>query len=337
MVEQRMKKVFVLICNSNLFVPYVLSEVMNHRDKAFLIMSDIENMVRFFNEMSLPNMAVLRYSQSTSTTFLKIKRKLLAQTAPYDIQSICFFHAEYGGIINWFLQRKAKEGVEIFYCKVFSSMPYSRASGFLALRFRFLYRLLNGVDVDVLCGVNRFIPSLPQRFFDRVGAIPYEIKIDYDAISLLISQCFPDVGSDAKVVLLTGSNVAMNMVEEEEYTVKTNALINAIGKDKCIAKCHPRFNDLFGEESELRAIPSYIPGNLVIGKYDVFIGNHSTLLVEAAVAGKLAISLLDYYEQKDVAQKGTVKAFFQDRLGGRGIIHYPATIEEILTLIHNIK
>ncbi len=328
-----MSIVSVLICNSNMFVPYVLSEVLMHKDESFLIMSDIENMVRFFNEMSLQNTAVMRYFQPSSRTIIKSRRELLQQTGKYDIQRIVFFHAEFGGIINWFLKKQARAGVKIFYCKVFNSLPHRKVLGLKALKFKFSYLLLNGVDVDVIGGGSRFIPSLPQRFYKSIEAEPCTIKIDYDAIKHCFSQHFPDVCCAAKVVLLTGSTVSMDIVSEDEYTCKTDALIEAIGKENCVAKCHPRFNDVFGEERELRTIPAYIPGNLVIGYYDVFIGSQSTLLVEAAIAGKLAVSLLDYYSLKDVSQGDLVKAFFRDRLAGRGVIHFPKTVEEMMDLI----
>ena len=79
-------------------------------------------------------------------------------------------------------------------------------------------------------------------------------------------------------------------------------------------------------------VPSYIPGNLIVNYFDVCIGNHSTMLVEAAIAGKLAISLLDYYNQ-DSKQKLGLKAFFEDRLQGRARIYYPTSITEVLSLI----
>ena len=323
-----------LICNSNLFVPYVLSEVLEHGDNHYLIMSDVENLVCFFSEMKLPNAMVLRYAQPTWSTLLHARREILARTGKYNIRKVIFFHTEFGGIVNWFLQRISKH-VEICYCNVFNNLPYPKARGLAAWKYWLVYRIVFGSDMDILQAPSRFCHSVPERFYKKIGATPVKIEVDQETINNRFRQCFPEIGSEAKVVLLTGSTVAMGYVEKSEYIEKTDALIEALGIQNCVAKCHPRFNDVFSKELELPAIPSYIPGNLVIGNYDVFIGNHSTLLAEAAIAGKLAISLLDYYHPVNILQPSTFKTFLQDRLGGRGTIHYPKTVDEITELIKN--
>ena len=314
-----------------MFVPYVLSEVLNHQEGKYVIMSDLENIIQFLSKIKLSNADVLKYNHSSCTTIFSSRRKLMNLTNHYKIDKIIFFHTEFGGIINWFLQEKSKQ-CEIFYCRVYNSMPFSKAHGIRALKYYLKERLLYGVDMDILVEKPRLLPSLPESFFKKIGALPYSIEIDNNKIKKQISDVVTGAIEKAKVVLLTGATVQHGLVTETEYIAKTNALIEAIKKHNCVAKCHPHFNDVYGKERELTNIPSYIPGNLIIDNFEIFIGNHSTLLVEAALAGKVAISLLDYYEQ-DSKQVENLKSFLADRLQNRGVIHYPKSTEEILALI----
>lgn len=323
----------VLICNSNMFVPYVLSEVLAHEDEQYLIMSDIDNMTRFFYEIKLPNAAILKYNHPTSfRKIFKSRRFLLRTTDKYNVERIVFFHTEFGGIINWYISKKAKD-TEICYCKVFNSLPYPKARGIKAMYYWLSDYILHGVSMEILSRPPKLLPSLPQSFFKKVGAKAINIEIDYCKIKKVLADKFSEIVIDAKVVFLTGSTVSTGFVEEEEYTKKTNALIDAIGADMCVAKCHPRFKDVFGKELELKSIPSYIPGNLIIGSYEVFISNHSTMLVEAAIAGKTAISLIDYYHQTSEDKIDQIKSFYNERLEGRGKIFYPKSLEEVLGII----
>lgn len=320
-----------IICNSNLFVPYVLTEILTHKEEHYLILTDIDNIECFFNEVCPDNAEMLRYYQPEGKKILKSRRKLIESTDKYNIHKIIFFHAEFGGIINWFILKKSKDTV-ICYCKVFNRQPFPKAHGLEALKCWLFNRFLNGTSMDILDNNARLFPSLPDSFFIKARVEKYEIIIDNDIINLFITSKLNILNLGAKVLLLTGSSVAAGYVEENEYTTKTDALIEAIGKDNIVTKCHPRFKDVFGKEKEMVEVPSYIPGNLIINFYDVYIGNHSTLLIEAAMAGKLAISLLDYYNE-DSTQKSGLKAFFEDRLQERAKIYYPTSITEVLSLI----
>ena len=325
------KRTIAIVCNSNLFVPYVLSEILTHNKEQYLILSDIDNIERFFYEACPDNAVTLRYYQPVGKRIWESRRKLIESTDKYNICKIIFFHAEFGGIINWFLLRKSKS-VDICYCKVFNKQPFPKAHGFKALKCWIFNWLLNGASMDILINNDQMFPSLPDSFFKKIKSSPYKVNVNDDIINAFLSNKLKFVNNSARILLLTGSSVAAGYVEESEYTSKTDALIEAIGKDHIVSKCHPRFSDVFGKEKELVEVPSYIPGNLIINYYDVCIGNHSTMLIEAAIAGKIAISLLNYYYQEN-KQKAALKTFFDDRLQGRAKIYYPTTITEVLNLI----
>lgn len=319
-----------------MFVPYVLTEVDSHRDERFLIMTDIDNIESFLRQLNLPNARFLRFRQTKGfVDILNSRRELLSSTAQYNIKKVIFFHAEFGGIINWFIRRKAKSAI-IYYCKVYNSLPYPCAKNFKALR-RWLYNyVVYGVRMPILYNNPYLIPTLPRTFFHDIGAIPYSIDINHEKIKELLSSIMKNIDHGARYLILTGSTVAEGYVGKDEYVLKMNALINALGKENCITKCHPRFSDVLGIEQELHAIPSYIPGNLIVQYFDVFIGNHSTLLVEAAISGKIAISLVDYLNQIKDGQAASIKAFYSDRLNGKGMIYYPNSIEKVIELIKKL-
>ena len=326
--------VTALVCNSNMFVPYVLSEVLNHNEVPYLIMTDIENIRAFFLNMDIPNAKLLFYEQPRSIKhIISAHQRLWKSTKQYNITKVVFFHTEFGGIINKFILKKSKEA-EIDFCKVFNSLPFEKAHSLKAFKYKLIDFLFNGVRMDILDQTNMFVPSLPYSFYKQVKARYLSMDIDYDKINHLLSGLLGQDSTNRRIVILTGSNVSSGIIPKDEYISKTNALLDAIGVDACISKCHPRYNDLFGKELELPSIPSWIPGNLIIGNYDVFIGNHSTMIAEAALGGKLAISLLDYYQQSEGMEK-QMKAFLEDRLDGKGVIHYPHTVNDILKLIKN--
>lgn len=323
-----------LICNSNMFVPYVLTEVLSHIEEQFIIMSDIDNIIKTFQEINLSNAVVLRYYHPSKSTIIKARRKLLKQTSDLNIGRIVFFHAEFGGIINWFIKRKSKE-CDVYYCKIYNKVPYPRARRLRAFKYRIVNFLMSGVDAEILDQSPILIPSLKDSFFKAIKAKPYPIELDSEKNNLATAKLLRNLNNKAKIVLLTGSTVADGYVVKDEYIKKTDAIIEALGKENCIAKCHPRYNDVFSKELELEAIPSYIPGNLVVGFYDVFISNYSTLLVEAAVAGKIAISLADYFCQREEVQAKQIKAFFENRLQGKGVVYYPKTLKELIEIVES--
>lgn len=71
-------------------------------------------------------------------------------------------------------------------------------------------------------------------------------------------------------------------------------MINHIGNDKILVKPYPRFPSRYGLENKLKLIPPFIPANVLLSQFDVFIGYSTTLLSEAENEGLIGISLLNY-------------------------------------------
>lgn len=331
--EQNTKiKVIALVCNSNMFVPYVLSKILNESSCHFLVLSDVASIEEFFLHINLDNVFFYKYGPNDKFDIISCKKRIMSQFYKYDITKIIFFHAEVGELINWFLKKISKH-IPIFYCKVFDTLPYPKANLFKAVKTKIKQYLFWGINMDVLDLGGGVKPSLPKKFFEKIGAQEISINIDNVLIEQSIANLLNKLDIRANYVLLTGTVVDCHYVSMEEYTEGVNRIINSLNAENIISKCHPRFSSLFGKESALKQVPSFIPGNLIINNFNVFIGYESTLLVEAAHAGKIAISLLDYFKPINLKTKNNWHSFLENRLNNHGTIYYPKNISEIKSLL----
>lgn len=331
MEKKRIKS--LLICNSNMFIPTVLTEVLVNQQEAFLVISDTNNITKFFEFISIPNVDFIEYGQLESRfDFIRKKRQLLKEIRRYDIGEVVFFHAEFGEMANWLIKRLSND-VPIKYCKLYDSVPCPRCRKWLTVaKIKLRQYLYWGIKMDVLEYPYPF-PSIPKKFFEDVKAETITMPIDNVKVSNVVSIRMAEMELVGKFVLLTGTIVCNGFYTADIYTEYINDLIEVLGRENVISKCHPRFKDLYGLEKELPQIPSFIPGNVLINKYDYYIGFESTLLVEAAVAGKTAISLIDLLPTSDELRNNTHN-FFDNRLQNRGNIFFPTSIEELKAILN---
>lgn len=324
----------ILVCNSNMFIPYVLTEVLEHKTMHYLVLSDVENIEYFFKQLSLQNVSFYRYGTYGRFDVIASKKRLMFVYAKYKISKLIFFHAEFGGVINWFI-KKISIRIPIYYCKIFDSPHLPKASYIKSLKEKLKQIIYWGMNMDMLKG-SVIIPSLPKSFFKNIHAHNITIKINYHIINTELNTVFDSLNIKSSFVLLTGSVVESGSVEISEYIRGIEEIITLLGSNNIVSKCHPRFSKLYGKESSLKQIPSYIPGNLIINRFDVFIGYRSTLLVEAAAAGKLVISLLYYLRPANIEALHNMHSFLNNRLNNRGVIYYPKNISELKKIISQI-
>lgn len=322
----------MLVCNSNMFVPTVLTEVLSYPQNSYLVISDTKNIVSFFNFLNLCNVDFIDYDGlERGKNFIRGKRKLLSLIDLYDIEQVVFFHAEFGEMANWLIKRLSKF-TPIKYCKIYDKMPLPPYKSFFkAMKIKIKQKVFWGMDVNIL-DRGRPIPSLPDSFFSQICAEIIEMPIDRNLISDYMSQklsCFKNHG---KIVLLTGTVVKVGLCPPKEYEQLINQVLDLLGIENTVSKCHPRFSDMYGREKLLQQIPSYIPGNVLIDNYDYYIGFESTLLVEAAVAGKKSVSLINLLPLTNEA-KQRWHDFLDSRLQGKGTICYPQSIEELKDIL----
>lgn len=318
----------LLICNSNMFVPYTMTECLENRDKRYIVATDTANIIRFFELLNLENVELVSYTTGRVHVVRMEKKKLKSFLSNYKVNRMVFYHAEFGELANWLLVRYAKRGTRIEYHKLYDSIPTPKAKWYKGLKVQLKQWLCFDYWADVLDDGTRLFPSLPQGFYRKIHAEIMPVRSDMRLVTSCVEEVVNGIGVKGKVLLVSGSIVDGESVSEAEYTSKVNAIVDIIGVDNLSVKLHPRFSDIYGKEKELTEIPKYIPGNVMLDLFDTYIGHSSTLLVEAAQAGKKVISTLllmtpvnEYTRQKTYDSQ-------EQRLGGRGRIYYPKTLDE---------
>lgn len=305
-----------------------MTEILSHPLESYLIISDTKSITRFFEFLAFPNIDYIEYGQLEGRfDYVSKKRILLKEIQKYDIGQVVFFHAEFGEMANWLI-KKLSVKIPIKYCKLYDSIPCPHCKNWkIVFKTKLRQYLYWGVNMDVLQGAYPF-PSIPKNFFNKVKAETITMPIDNELVTNAVSSRMAEMKLSGRYVLLTGTVVHDGYYAADVYTEYINKVIACLGKENIISKCHPRYKDLYGLEQRLPQIPSFIPGNVLINNYEYFIGFESTLLVEAAVVGKTAISLIDMFPINDELRKATHN-FFNNRLQGRGSILFPKTIEEL--------
>lgn len=330
-------KVTILVCNSNLFIPYVLTEILSNQKRDYLVISDIDNIELFFNNMQFKNVIFFKYGTNYKLLdIIRSKRDIMSLTKKYKIEKLIFFHSEFGELANWFINKIAKE-IPIFYCNIYPRPSLPSACFKKKMKGKIKQYIYWRINMDILSTGNNVCPVLPLRFFQKNNIQEFKIEISPLLIRSKLSSLLSKININVPGVLLTGTVVKCKYVDEFEYTKQINSIIEYIGEENIASKCHPRFSSLYGKENKLEQIPNYIPGNLIIDSYDFFIGYESTLLVEASKAGKVSISLLEYFKPISNEVKQNRRKFIDDRLEKNNIIYYPKNIQELSTIFTKHK
>ena len=195
----------LLICNSNMFVPTVLTEILSNPDKRYIVISDTANIVKLFDFFAFPNVVFYKYGTNLLGVF-KEKKRLLSLFKPYNIKQVVFFHTEWGQIANWLI-RKLSISIPICFCEIYKPLPLPKAPlSWKVLKMYFFQYILWGVRVKVIIRGKPF-PSLPDSFYKEVKAKTIKMPIDNSLISkITIDKLYGDK-SYPKILLLTGSVV----------------------------------------------------------------------------------------------------------------------------------
>jgi hypothetical protein len=321
-----------------MFIPSVLTEVLDKPEESFLVLSDIKSIQQFFVYLNIPNVIFKVYGWDKRKDGIfalrKKKKEIIHYLSEYDIKELVFFHTEYGDMANWLIDKLSKK-IYVKFCKIYDRVPSVIAPISLrSLKLKLVNYLLWGQNMDI-CKAPYLFPALPASYYKKIKSETIYLPVRQNVISAYVNKKLQEFDFSGKYILLTGTAVQNNWYEEKEYTDFIDGLITTIGKEKVVSKCHPRYNGLYGIEKELQQVPSFIPGNLLLNCYEIFIGIESTLLVEAALAGKKSISIIDWLK----SDKQKVKAqhdFFDNRLGGKGVIFFPKNSEEFIDFINKM-
>ena len=329
-----MKLVF---CISNLFVPATLTLIKQAGGRAVLIYTDQKGMSDFFKSLKLKNVIVyyrpdlhLRNNFKSIYRFFKERKTILKQLRLFNCSELYFFHITFGNIENWLI-KKLSASTTVYYVPIFNILPINKRYSFKALKGVLISLLTSKIMVIPLWTGEKNIYKIANSFFKLVNANSVQLEIDNKFIKGLVDE--KNNWANKEIVLLTGTNVELNQVNEDEYISKINALIQVIGKNKIIAKPHPRFPNLYGLENNLEVITSNIPANVLFTKFKVFMGYSSAVLCEAANNGLVAISLLDFLKPVNEEKKENYKSYLMKNLKTNQKIYFPKDISSIKEII----
>jgi hypothetical protein len=178
------------------------------------------------------------------------------------------------------------------------------------------------------------MPFLSKEFFIK-NNIPI-IKWETIGLNDKILEKFNLPHTIRDILFITDDLVRHNIVNEKEYVNKMDPLIMCLldkyGQDKIGIKPHPDNPKLYGRENSISfKISQYLISEITLDCFNVVIGYGSFALAQAADAGKLTISMLDYIEPVDYETKQRFKRYLATNC--KKMIYYPKTLEEIKDLI----
>lgn len=324
----------LLILSSNLAVRTVVTQVKMHPTTNYVILTDQLNIKKFLDFLDIPNSHIFLMKSSFKLQDIwgiyKQKREL-KKFLDFDFVKLHFYHQAYGDLFNWIIPYCHKKGVKIEHHRVMPAMHYP----WLKMKWKdvlltFQYRFFYKTDMKLMNEAGLHSPYILPEFYRKNDVKEIELDIDEDVIkkcSLLIMEKL-NVSNKADVVLLTGSVLSYKRVAEEEYNDKIKQIIMAVGKDRLVAKCHPRFDDESEVERTLTHIPSFIPMGFLLDFFTYFVGYTSTVLREAYLNGKTAVSLLEYLPAMDNDYKNYWYSYFQNIN-----MLYPQTVGEIKEIL----
>ncbi|WP_302561859.1 hypothetical protein [Phocaeicola coprocola] len=325
----------LILFNTNLAIKTVLSQIATKEN--YIIFTDLENIEKFFNYIHFNNIHIFKikskYGWKDLRALLQAKLWIKSFFKQNHIEQITYYHQAYGDFYNWIITYAHHLNIEIKYYRVLKNINYPKLHSLLGYSTWLKYKLLFNTDVIIQNRGNQTIfPKLSQSFLTRNNIEEYTFKEDIQAIKETSEKLRKQLSLNItpnSIILLTGSIIATNQVEINEYTNKTRNLIKKLGKENIICKCHPRFQDEIKDEKELQHIPNFIPMELLLDFFPTYIGYNSTILISAAQINKTAISLIDYYTPISIERKNKWYNYFSN-----ANIKYIKDIQELSLLQH---
>lgn len=327
----------LLLCNTNLAVTTVVCQIAKEPSKKFIVLTDVINIYRFLSLLDYANAELYfiesSFSFDTILGLFKTKRRIKRIIQNNNISKVYHYHRVFGQLYNWVISYCARKGCQVINYKVKEAIDFPLAKKNLKyFKTKLLQFLLYSGDVEILDkGGGSYIPKLSPSFFQKYKIQISDYKIDdsiiKDSAGVIIKKMGLKV-NNKNIILLNGSVMATGQVDSEEYKEKIRLLIEAIGCENIVAKCHPRFNDETEEEKRLKHIPSFIPMDFLLMYYDVIIGYNSTTLRYASALGKKAISLIDFFVPTNIERKNNWYATFAD-----SEIYYPKSPNDLVNII----
>ena len=308
----------ILLYNTNLATQSVITQLK--KNEKFVVITDQKNIVELLELLNFDNVEVL-YVRSGFTILelpdlIKSKKIIKELFINNSFSDLIFYHQAFGGFYNWIIAYAHKNNVIISYHRVVKKIDGANVYSISALKCKLSYALLYQTEVKIVrIGGGGFSPKLTDRFFKKNHVKEKWAVYDDNIVSsvgrLIMSKLNIPI-CENKVLLLTGSVVSTNRVNIEDYCKKMEILIDTIGRDNIVCKCHPRFDDEIEVEKKLPHLPSFVPMELLGDLFSVYIGFASSVLINVAKQGKKSVSLINYLDIDDEVLRNTLSNYLAD-------------------------
>ncbi|MEP1094947.1 MAG: hypothetical protein ABJG78_07535 [Cyclobacteriaceae bacterium] len=325
----------IILCQSFLSIPLTIT--IAAKNENFLIISTNREAYKFFSQLYsekeivlLPEINVSLKGLLNINSILKAKRGVKRRIANYSKSDVYFFlvaFCEYPAWIVKVLSNKNK-----IYYKAATQLPNSvtktdSIKGILHQTFSYYFWGIN-VDRKIL-DRTLFFP-LSQKYFSKINSMLCPIVVDNEVIENVIKN---KVRVGGKILYLSGGIIENNLVCETEFELKTNQFFDRIPLEEVFLKLHPRSNLARFAEKKIPQISSFIPANLICNNFDVVIGYNTATLYEAANGGKIAISLLNYFEPLSDNKRNGYIDYLRNNTKLDMKLYFPSSLEEVIQLI----
>ncbi|QEC78078.1 hypothetical protein [Mucilaginibacter ginsenosidivorax] len=327
-----------IVCLSYLSIPEVLSLTEGHDD--FKIITDQPSLHEFCSKMFSDKEVILVDRPPKLSGLNKIilplklkqyKADLLKKLGKPEKSDIYIFYNAFGFHISWWLTKIAANNTIYYKPDIDMSMWKDRYTVNSLVKQFWIWLNFNALTIPVWNGTEYF-PKVSDQYIRKYHIKVLErIPINFAYIKKLLNEKF-HIGNQ-KYLLLSGNTVPDNMVYEQEYISKNDAIIEIMGLENVAIKIHPRFNSLYGKEKDGVIVPSFIPANIIFDNFDTIIGYSSAALFEAANKGKTTISLICMFEPVSTDNKANFIKYLNGNLKDGAKIFYPETPAEFAEII----
>lgn len=332
----------IVFCLSNLSVPTVISLVAERKD--FVIYTDQKSIEQFFTQLYggkhvqyIPMPPIISNKWNLYLAYKEMgqyKKQLLTVLGLPKNKTIYFFYNAFGFHVSWWLQLVSENNHVYYKPDIDVSMWKERYTLPSVLKTTYTKLLFSITTTPMWNGEKMFL-KVSNRFIKQNNIhVIKEIPIDWNQIKIIIAEKF-GIGNKT-YLLLCGNTVADKLVEENEYVSQNDSLITVMGEQSVAVKVHPRFVFLYSKEKECTTVPSYVPANVIMDNFEIFVGYTSSVLFEAANRNKKAISLLYLFTPISEGRKENYRTYLDDNLLDGKQIYYPKNIAEFSKLVAEI-
>lgn len=330
----------LFICCSHLYVPITLTLSYGIEGRC-IVYTDKQSVADLFGKINKEKFLCIvepvRQLQGIFRAFSiqKYKKELKRIFSGYHIDVVYFYHDGYCIPANWLMKYLRKRHSPTFcFCPISLSIDWLQQFRKVSPKviYYFLLVLLQwGYYIDPIEHGDTLYPMLSRRFFNKLGPVSLERDVDYTLVNRLVNTSLlsEEEFSPNGIVLLQNVRIG-DIVDVDEYTRLLNSLLEKITPHQQVYfKMHPDMRVYYGREEELKEIPSFISGNLLMKRFKCFIGYDSAMLAEVAELGTTAISMINIF-QKDSGKKQSILQYMHS-LSDK--VLYPNSVDELVSML----